>query len=176
MYLDSKRSCMNIHIHHVFFSTLCYLLYLGNQLREYGVSIFSVFSLVVSIGGTTNRQLLPNLPRERLYFVQIYFQSKFSMNQTFFRWSQVSYTIKYDNEQFLNPNQSLLINRMHFYLLFRYLSFVVFFASVEFSCAVLNGDVLYVEVVVKYADFDELYPFQGHNLLLMVVCKMTEII
>ena len=98
------------------------------------------------------------------------------MTQIFFRCSQITETIRYDNEQFLNPNQSLLINQMHFYLLFRYLSFVVSFASVEFSCAVLNGDVLYVEVVVKYADFDELYPFQGHNRLLMVVCKMTEII
>ena len=98
------------------------------------------------------------------------------MTQTFLSCSQITETIKYDIEQFLNPNQSLLINQKHFYLLFRYLSFVVSFASVEFSCAVLNGDVLYVEVVVKYADFDELYPFQGHNLLLMVVCKMTEII
>lgn len=69
-----------------------------------------------------------------------------------------------------------MINQKHFYLLFRYLFFVVSFANVEFSCVVLNGDVLYVEVVVKYADFDELYPFQGHNRLLMVVCKMTEII
>ena len=98
------------------------------------------------------------------------------MTQTFLSYSQITETIKSDNELFLSPNQSLLINQKHFYSLFRYLSFVVSFANVEFSCDVLNGDVLYVEVVVKYADFDELYPFQGHNLLLMAVCKMTEII
>ena len=105
-----------------------------------------------------------------------FISSKFLLAQPFLLCCEITESRNHDNEQFLNPNPSLSINQKHFYLLFRYLSFVVFFANVEFSCVVLNGDVLYVEVVVKYADFDEYYPFQGHNRLLMVVCKMTEIV